>query len=206
MKSTVKFLLLFVTFCLAFTTINAQTNCAKCLPSDASYTFLGIDYSLFKYVGIMDEKENKLRDTYMDSWNDLFINEQSKYDVAKMLKLKSVDYKVDHFATKNKSTKNIVQQKDPNYDDAAIKKHIQATSLKGITTDYAIWLIATAYDKPQENGNHYLVVYNVKQKQVLVQEKLVEKPRGFSFRNYWAYTYFKGLENVKNKKAKAWVK
>lgn len=206
MKSLLKLIALLFFTCSISSSLFAQTTCDKCLTPSASYTFLGIDYSLVKFIGVNEESEAKIKDTYTKGWNDLFINEQEKYDIAKTLRVNEVTYQVDYFQAKNKSIKSILQQNDPKYDVATITKHIQNNPPKGIKSDYAVWFIATAYNKSQEYGAHYFVVYDLKAKKIVVLESYSEKPRGFSFRNYWAYTYFKAMESIKSKQSKKWMK
>ena len=57
-------------------------------------TFLGMDFTQTKFIGsaaqFKDADEitsSEFRDKYIPSWNQLFINEQKKYDVAKAVKV-----------------------------------------------------------------------------------------------------------------------
>lgn len=187
-------------------TAHAQQACNKCINANGSFTFLGIDYSQAKFVGVNQEHEQKLKDVYMPAWNYLFINEQQKYDVAKMLKVDKVTYMVDFFEASNAQLKDVYSQNDPQHSESDVRKYIQTLSLEKVTTDYAVWFMASAYNKSQEYGSHYFIIYDVKAKEVLVLAQFKENPRGFSFRNYWAFTYYKAMESIQGRMAKSWMK
>src|SRR5258706_14986320 len=98
MKSLHKFgwLIAFLFVCVNRQSVSAQTG------SSDDITWLGLDFSQAKFIGPASQFKDAgeitndvFRDKYTVSWNDLFVNEQNKYDVAGMVHHPSVKYATD---------------------------------------------------------------------------------------------------------------
>src|ERR1700750_2217035 len=99
----------------------AQTTKADIFDKNKPVTWLGVDYQLCTYIGeannngvafspwtVVKKTEggivgnDEFRDSYLLQWNQLFIDEQKKYDIAKALKRPSVNYAIDVCIAANK--------------------------------------------------------------------------------------------------------
>jgi len=174
-------------------------------------TFLGIDYSHIKLIGEMAQfnsagqvSGNQIIDDYFPAWNQLFINEQKKYDMAKALNQNNVIYDVVFFEKQNKATnaKTLFAENNPNYTDAEIKKFVEGNKYSAKTT-YVAYFIAEAYNKGLEEAVYHFVVVDTKSKAIIASEKYVTKPGGFGIKNYWASSYYKILKKLP-KASKNW--
>src|SRR5438045_8051298 len=80
----------------------AQATKADIFDSSKPITWLGIDFSQTKFIGSAAQFENagkinnaQIKDIYIPAWNELFVNEQKKYDVADAVHRSSVKYDID---------------------------------------------------------------------------------------------------------------
>ncbi len=85
-KSIIVLLLVFSVFI-----VNSQTTKDFFKSNDVKITWLGIDYSHVKIVGGFNllgndgvKNENQIKNMYFPAWNNLIIDESSKYDVNKI--------------------------------------------------------------------------------------------------------------------------
>ncbi len=199
--------LLYALVCLLGITLAAHTaraqQCSECVPADAAITFLGIDYTFVNFGGTLDQPEDKVIHTYIPAWNELFVTESSKYNIGKMYGLSRLSYDVDFFKGSNKKVSDI----NGVYKDLprnTLITHINKISFKGVTTPYAMFLIAGDYNKPALKAVHYLVIYNVSSGKIEVLEEFTTKPQGFGFRNYWAGSFYAVFKE--KKRAAGWFK
>ena len=98
----------------------AQTK-ADIFSGSSDITWLGIDFTQTKFIGSATQfkdageiSSSEFRDKYIPSWNQLFINEQKKYDVAKAVKRAEVKYAMDVTEKANNSIKGNFFSDDPN--------------------------------------------------------------------------------------------
>lgn len=196
MKKIKLLFLWLVAFTGMFVAANAQ-DCNKCVNSSADFTFLGIDYSFLSFDKELEETEATVINKYIPAWNNLFLTERSKYDVEKLLGLKTVDYDIDFFENSNSKLTDI-NEASQDLSDADIVNHIKKINFSKVTTQYALLLLAHTYSKSTATGEHFFVVYDVKAKNIVAMKKVITKSRGFGFRNYWASTFYGVFKNNKD--------
>lgn len=199
-----KALLVVLLFALLPTATTWAQECNKCVSKNASITFLGIDYTFLNFGETLDESEEKIIEVYIPAWNNMFEVEQKKYDVAKSFNLTNLSYNIDFFKAQNAKIKNIKGPRKQAITDATIKNHVNSLNFKGITSDYALFFLATDYSKAAVNATHYFVIYDLKSKKTLVLSPIDTKPGGFGFRNYWAASFYNILKSGK-KITKDWI-
>lgn len=199
---------LLLTFCFAITSI---FGFAQNENEPANVTFLGIDYSHIKLIGQMAQFNsagevdgNQIIDNYFPAWNQFFINEQKKYDMAKALNQKNVIYDIVFFAKKNKATdpKTLFTENNPNYTDAEIEKFVKTNNYTA-QTKYVAYFLAESYNKGLEEAMYRFVVVETKSKKIVANKIYTSKPGGFGIKNYWASTYYKILKKLP-KDSKNW--
>lgn len=175
-------------------------------------TFLGIDYSHIKLIGQMAQfnssgevSSNQVIDNYFPAWNQLFINEQKKYDMAKALNQNNVIYDIEFFAKQNKATnpKTLFAENNPNYTEQEIEKFVNSNKYTA-KTKYVAYFIAESYNKGLEVATYRFVVAETKSKKVVANQIYTSKPGGFGIKNYWASTYYKILKKLP-KDSKNWI-
>jgi hypothetical protein len=204
MKRIAKFKYIAALFFLAANgqSLLAQTNTK--IDASTPITWLGVDYSQAKFIGSATQFENagkitnaEFQNVYTVAWNQLFINEQKKYDVASALHRSSVKYDID-VALKA----NAALQKDFFSNNPSDFKTLDASKIADIVSKYnfgndqGIGLIFFVEGMSKGAGSEgvWVTFVDMKSKTVLSTDYRTGKPGGFGFRNYWAkplYTILK---------------
>ncbi len=179
-------------------------------------TWYGIDYSQVKLIGDFyqvgeagGKSESEIRDKYFPAWNQLFITEAKKYDVASAFRKKNVHYFLDVVDKRNQqtSTAKLVSLSDND------RNHLNEEKVASIIAEYPVGeqkgnglvFIAESLDKPRETGSYYVVLFDIATKKVLLSKRLSGRAGGFGIRNYWAKSYYDVLLQSKDN-FKKWLK
>ncbi len=203
-----------ITLLFLFVCITGYTQTAKDLfvPSEVRISWLGIDFSHIKLIGEFSEiggagekSVADVRSNLFPSWNRIVINEPKKYDIKGMLRKDSIIYDLDMIMEKNSKTplETLEGTSTPNYSDADIAKFVKEYNTEG-KTGISIIMIAESFSKPAEEAFIHFVAFNPVTKEVLIHERLREKPQGFGVRNYWARTIYNAMETIRKSYYKTW--
>jgi len=176
---------LFLSICLVFslkTISNAQVSA-----SDKSITFYGLDFSKSKMVGNdgfsnPDDIVNRI----FGEWNNLLVNEKSKYDVKFAFNKSEVDYDFDIVNKRNLavSASTLVTNNSYSIDEKIVASIIRGYSPK--SKKLGIVLIVEKFDKTEEKASIFITYFNPTTKKVILTKRMTAAPVGFGFRNYWA--------------------
>ena len=189
--------------------IFAQTK-ADIFNGSTEITWLGIDFTQAKFIGsafqFKDAGEitnGEFRDKYVPSWNQLFINEQKKYDVAKTVKRSEVKYAMDVTEKANNSIKGNFFSDDPNdykkLDEQKVANIIKNYDFQG-KSGIGMLFVIDGMSKSKEEASGWVTFVDMKSKKVLLTEYKTGKAGGFGFRNYWAKSFqniLKAAEKMK---------
>lgn len=189
--------------------ILAQTK-ADIFNGSTEITWLGIDFTQAKFIGsafqFKDAGEitnGEFRDKYVPSWNQLFINEQKKYDVAKTVKRSEVKYAMDVTEKANNSIKGNFFSDDPNdykkLDEQKVANIIKNYDFQG-KSGIGMLFVIDGMSKSKEEASGWVTFVDMKSKKVLLTEYKTGKAGGFGFRNYWAKSFqniLKAAEKMK---------
>jgi hypothetical protein len=203
MKRT--FVLLFV--CFAALNGYAQTLKEFFANESTPLTYLGVDFSLTKVQGeaiISSEIKPKF-----EAINEVIITEVKKYDVADAFNRPSVTNYLDAVKAENDKI-NADQVKTDNVADVTtatkpddIAKHVKSYNLSG-KTGIGVVFIMDGMSKANKEASMYVVLLDMATKKVLLSNRLTGKAQGFGFRNYWAYTVYKVLDDIDKHEYKSW--
>ena len=114
MKRLIKSFVVFAALLSLFTGQNlfAQTK-ADIFGSTVNITWLGLDFSHAKFLGEATQfgtageiSNSQIRERFIPGWNQLFINEIKKYDVAGAVRRTDVKYATDVTEKPNYELKN----------------------------------------------------------------------------------------------------
>ncbi|MBS1615584.1 MAG: hypothetical protein JST06_05640 [Bacteroidetes bacterium] len=202
MKHTLGFLLL---FCLCAGTLFAQKN-TDVVRSDEPITWLGLDFTMCRFIGdahqFKDAGEitpNEMRDKYYPSWNQLFINEQKKYDVAKYVHRSSVNYATNVTDQANdKSGKDVFSNDPSNYSRLSrtdIEKAVRNYDFKG-NKGIGMIIFIEGMSKGKEEASGWIAFVDMGKKQILQTGRVTGDAGGFGFRNYWAKAFLNLLKKA----------
>jgi len=161
-------------------------------------TWFGIDYTKIQMVGDdgFNDPEN-IVSTYFDAWNNFVLSEPNKYDVRKYLFKQDIiidlDFVKEHNAVVDPN--KIVVSKTKPIEPADLKVLIEAYDFKN-ASGTGVMFVAEYYDKNAETASYLYLVFDVQSKSILFSRRYYSKPKGFGFRNYWAYTIYNTLQSI----------
>ena len=194
----------------------AQTK-ADIFDDKTPVTWLGIDFSQTRFVGTASMFANggqmtnaEFRDIMTRSWNELFINEPKKYDVAKALHRTTVTYAIDvaekanaALASKDFFTNNPGDFKTLN--EAAIGDVVKNYDFQGHEGIGLIFFVE-GMSKGQKATGLWVTFVDMKSKTVLLTKYVTQEPGGFGFRNYWAKPFYITLKKLGSDYYSDWKK
>jgi len=211
MKSVLFSLLALALSCSAM----AQLTKADITNGDKEITWLGVDFTQLKFIGAATQWKDageitnaQLRDKYFPAWNNLFINEQKKYNVADAVKRTDVKYAIDVTEKANNKIKGDLFSDDPNEFN-----HLTAQKIGELVGKYdfmgnkgiGMMFFAESFSKGKEEGTIWVTFVDMNTKKVLLTKKVSEPAGGFGFKNFWAKTLFGALKDT-GSDLKKWTK
>ncbi|MCB9045912.1 MAG: hypothetical protein H6550_07215 [Chitinophagales bacterium] len=173
---------------------------------ETEITWLGLDFSEVHFIGDAAQWQDvgaitstELRDKYFVSWNELFVDEKAKYDVAKATNRILVKYAVDVTATINANSEKDYFVNDPgafrhleNDDVAAMLSKYDYKGKKGI----GMMFVVEGMYKEAKKASMWVVFVDMGSKKMLLARQVEGVAGGFGFRNYWAKAFLNGLKEV----------
>lgn len=195
--------------CISSLSVFAQSK-ADIFNGSSDITFLGIDFTQTKFIGSATQFKDageissaEFRDKYIPSWNQLFINEQKKYDVAKAVKRAEVKYAMDVTEKANNAIKGDFFSNDPNdykkLDEQKIANLVKNYNFQGNTGIGLIFFI-DGMSKSKDEASGWVTFVDMKSKKVLLTEYKTGKAGGFGFKNYWAKSFHNMLKSTEKMK------
>jgi hypothetical protein len=173
----------------------AQTK-ADIYNGDKEITFLGLDFTQLKFIGTAAQWKDageitneNLRDKYFPAWNNFFIKEQKKYDVAGVVSRAEVHYAMDVTEKANNGIKGDMFSDDPNdykhLDEAKINALVGKYNFQGHKGIGMMYFIESM-SKGKEEGAGWVTFVDMGSKKVLLTKRVTGKAGGIGFKNYWA--------------------
>jgi hypothetical protein len=185
----------------------AQTDVSKIINSDKEITWLGVDFTQLKFIGSATQwkdageiTSSQLRDKYFPAWNNLFINEQKKYNVADAVNRAEVGYATEVTEKANNTIKGNLFTDDPDeYSHLTEQKVAQLVSKYDFKGKKGIGMMffAESFSKGREEGAIWVTFVDMNAKKLLMTKRLTERAGGFGFKNYWAKTLFNALKDTR---------
>ncbi len=175
--------------------------------SDKEITWLGIDFTQLKFIGSATQWQDageittsQLRDKFFPGWNNLFINEQKKFDVAGSINRASVNYALEVTEKANNTVKGNVFSEDPND-----YSHLSEQQISQLVSKYnyqgkkgiGMMFFAESMSKGKEEGAIWVTFVDMNAKKLILTHRLLEPAGGFGFKNFWAKTFFGALKDTK---------
>lgn len=179
---------------------------ADIFDTDQPITWLGLDFSQMAYIGRAMQFHDagkitarQLRDKYIPAWNELFLAEAKKYDVADAVRRENVTYATSVTAKANAASPNTFFQSN-----SAKYKTLMAGKVADLVRRYdfqgktgiGLMFFVEGMDKERNEAGAWAVFVNMKTHAVLLAEYETGRPGGMGFRNYWAKAFLEILENL----------
>jgi hypothetical protein len=209
MKHVNRLFILFL-LCLNVAGVIAQSK-ADIFSGSSEITWLGIDFSQTKFIGkaaqFKDAGEitnSEFRDKYVPGWNQLFIDEKKKYDVAGAVKRSEVKYAVEVTEKANSSFKGNFFS-----DDLADFKKLTEQKISDIVKSYdfqgktgiGFMFFIDGMSKDKDEASGWVTFVDMNSKKVLLTEYKTGKAGGIGFKNYWAKSFLNILKASEKMKA-----
>nr|AUN35639.1 hypothetical protein [uncultured bacterium] len=196
--------LIAVLFFLNVKSVTAQTK-EDLTNGTAEITWLGMDFTQTKFIGAASQFKDageitnaEMRDRYATGWNQLFINEQKKYDVAKQVHRTEVKYAIDVTQKTNSGIKTDFFSNDP-----ADYMRLDASKVEALVKKYdfqgkkgiGLMFFIEGMSKGQDQASAWVAYVNMDNKTVIMSKHLTGKAGGFGFKNYWAKAFYNILKD-----------
>lgn len=182
----------------------AQTK-EDLLAGTAEITWLGMDFTKTKFIGAATQFKDageitnaEFRDKYVTGWNQLFVNEQKKYDVAKVVHRTDVRYAMEVTEKTNNGIKRDFFSNNPDeymtLDAAKVESLVKKYNYLGKTGIGLIFFIE-GMSKGKDQASAWVAYVDMGKKTVLMSSHVTGKTGGFGFKNYWAKAFYNILKD-----------
>ncbi len=203
-----KRILFIIIVSLSVQSLSAQSSFSE-IKKNHSWVWLGLDFSNTKLLGrdgFNDPK--KIIDHYFIAWNQLIFDEGEKYDVKKAFKLKQLHTDDSYFDAINSTVKlnELFVDRSYSLSESDINNIVEEYNFSNIKQTIALVFIVERLDKPKEQAVFWVTLINSRTKEIILTERMIGKPGGFGFRNYWAGAVYDIIKQIKKKKYKQWKK
>lgn len=193
---------------LSVQSLSAQSSFSE-IKKKHSWVWLGLDFSNTKLLGregFNDPK--KIIDHYFIAWNQLIFDEGEKYDVKKAFKLKQMYTDDSYFDAINSTVKlnELFVDRSYSLSESDINNIVEEYNFSNIKQTIALVFIVERLDKAKEQAVFWVTLINSRTKEIILTERMIGKPGGFGFRNYWAGSIYDIIKQIKKKKHKQWKK
>jgi hypothetical protein len=181
----------FVLVVFTWTTLSAQSGVGD------NINYYGVDFSKTKVFGAA-ETGNQFKDAF-GKINSLVIAEWSKYDPGKFLH-KNIDIRDISATTRlnNEIDPLEIITSSSGYtlsedDVAEMVRRYELQEKEGT----GIVIIGEILDKSTYMGHFIVVCFDIASREVLHEQKMFGKARGFGLRNYWAGALYDALRGLR---------
>jgi len=126
--------------------------------------WFGLDYSMVKFIGSgLDFTDlDKIQSHYFGAWNQLIIDESSKYDLKKAFKVKKVEYDIEIAIARSKQRdmQDILQTDAYRLEGDAAQEVAKAYANPEINKVGALFIMETL-NKPAIEETMWLILFHV---------------------------------------------
>jgi hypothetical protein len=203
-----KKILFILILCLNIQLLSAQTSFSE-IKKHHSWAWLGLDFSNTKLLGSEGFNDpKKIIDHYFIAWNQLIFDEGDKYNVKGAFKLKQIYTEDSYFDLLNSKVKSndIFVDRSYSVSKSDINNIVKNYNFSNIKQKICLVFIVERLDKPKEQAVVWVTLINSSTKEIILTERMIGKPGGFGFRNYWAGAVYDIIKQIKKKKYKQWKK
>ncbi|MFN3402449.1 MAG: hypothetical protein ACK40G_00050 [Cytophagaceae bacterium] len=193
----------------------AQKSKSDILNVNNEITWLGIDFTQLRFIGNAsqfkdagDITTSTLKNRYFPGWNQLFVNEQNKFNVAGATNRTDVRYAMEVTESANNEIKGDLFSSNPNdftrLNKEFIEQMIKNYDFKG-NKGIGLMFVAETMSKGREQAAIWVVFIDMDTKKVILAERTISQARGIGFKNYWANTFYESLKTTRSS-LKRWCK
>jgi hypothetical protein len=177
----------------------AQEEKDRLIPADTPLTWLGIDITQMRLIASHEVTPDEIRNKFAPAWNQLFVDELKKYDVAKYTHRQSVEYALEVTGKANKKIGDDLYSSNPDDfhrlgvgDITKLVNEYDFQDRKGM----GLMIVVEALDKSKTKASAWVVVVDMDKKSVIATRRETASAGGFGFRNYWAKSFLGILQDA----------
>lgn len=178
-------------------------------------TYLGIDFSLAKFIAPAGTWNPDLLSSLCYEWNELVTKEGRGTlripSIAKILRIKKDNFSYRDDITRDtypslKLEKQIFFQ--PNFEKIEQRQIMSLVSNYNYKdlTGIGLMVVLESFDKFEEYGNMHVVFIDMDNKAVIYSERLNGRPKGAGYRNYWGQSVSEVFYEIEGRRYKQWKK
>ncbi len=179
------------------TLLNAQTFPVEKYKSN-KVTWYGIDYTKIKLIGDagFSDTDNIVK-TYFNAWNNFVLSEPNKYYVRGYLHKPDINIDLELVKEHNAlvDANSLIVSKANSISQDEVNELLETYNFKN-TEGIGVMLIAEYYSKNDVRASYLYVICDTQSKSILFSRRYYAAPKGFGFRNYWAYTIYRTLKSI----------
>lgn len=201
---------IFLLIAIAFMASNGNAQTRSDIFGKTPITWLGLDFTQLKFVGSATQYKdagvitsNDMRSKYFTAWNNLFVAEQKKYDVAGAVNRDNVTNAIDVTeSANNKSKSEYFTDNSGDYqllNEDKIASLVSHYDFKG-KTGLGLLFFVEGMSKDKAEASMWVTFVNMGSKTVLLTRQETGSAGGFGFRNYWAKSFYEVLNDIDLKK------
>jgi hypothetical protein len=171
--------------------------------------WLGIDFTQVKLIGPLGTVDKKELIPLFDDMNRLIVSERTKYNFETALRKDEVPYDLE-----------VVTKLNSEIDPGTIISY-NSSDEGGRLSEEAISVLVKQYkvekpegiglvffmetiDKTREKGTMWVTFFSLKDRNVLITEKMSGAGNGIGFRNHWAYTIYNVINQIRDSRYAEW--
>ena len=191
---------------VTFAAISAGAQTKADITGDVQVTWLGLDFTNVKFIGSAAQFKDAgeisnydLREKYFPAWNNLFMKEQEKFNVAKAVDRNSVDYAIEVTDVANHNSKGPYFVDEPDSYQLLTAEKIAAQVAKYNFKGHkglGLLFFVEGMSKSKEEASMWVTFVNMGDKKVLLTKRVTGACGGFGFRNYWAKSFYNVLQDM----------
>jgi len=170
--------------------------------------YLGIDFTETRVVNDAAATATDIKSRFFPGINQVVVNEVKKYDWEKALDksnlsndlslVNAMNETIDESKIRSTNTADEKRLTEPD-----VKKVVSKYSFKG-KEGVGLMLVMESLSKTAEEGSMYVTFIEMPSGKVIMTERMTGKAQGFGFRNYYAYTVYKVIQEIKKNKISEW--
>jgi hypothetical protein len=192
---------------LSFFTSKAQDT-KRVFAVDEPIVYLGIDFTPVKVINDPSITPADIKNRHFAGINQLVISEAKKFDWQKALDKSNQNTDLSIVTARNEK---VDATKISSY-NTADETRLKEEDINKIIRDYnfegkkgvGFVLIMEALSKTSEKGTMWVTFVDMSNNKLIHTERMAGKTQGFGFRNYYANSVYKVIQDIKKNKLSEW--
>jgi len=220
MSKAVLTLCIIIMYCMQ---ANAQSAKEIVSSETLKITWLGMDFSKMKYIGVLPTSTGGgmyggatspfvLKDQ-VKNINEVFVAEMDKkYRLKEAISKKELGYNLKYAKqwNANLEREQVIEETSSNlgaqWTEEDLKKIVSRYQFENDVSGVGLIFVWERLNKTAEEGTVWVTFINTETKEIILTERMIGKPRGFGFKNYWLGATLEVIKEIDGRQYKKWKK